>query len=128
MDAYWSIQSWHLESSGDGWVTIRYTSTITTVTGQRDVSRSSVNGLKRQSEGKVILCQCSNHFWNLPCVYPCVGSMNESYNIIWITSPEWDVFLFIYLTVLLYCRSEHCTGQIWIAQSNERATNKNSTL
>ena len=44
--------------------------------------------LRNGQKGKLFFCQCSSHFWNLPCVYPCVGLINESYNIIWIPSPE----------------------------------------
>ena len=44
---------------------------------------------------KLFFGQCSSHFWNLPCVYLCVGSINESFTFTWIPSPEWDIFLLL---------------------------------
>ena len=52
-------------------MTTRCTNTIDIATGQRDVSGSS--GCKWPWEivrKEIILCQCTSHFWNLPCVYP----------------------------------------------------------
>ena len=62
--------------------------------------------LRDGQKGKLFFCQCSNHWWNLPCVYPCIK--NESHNFIWLLLPEWDVVVY---RAMLHCeRTLHKMG------------------